>query len=185
MSGKYLPLIVDSPHVLQRMPRSLQSSDLALVASVQDLDELTIADISIVIDCLHNSIEVPRIKSALICSGSQPKANSISPSKQGSRFCGSHLARLFKARNRAKTVTEEHRIRIWMVQDHHVNGPASFRSMKLHCGDPAIRLQRKRISILFVSCTHCDRAPIASVARLYHPARTACGRGNFEGPLHG
>lgn len=185
MSGKNLPLIVDSPNVLHRMPRRLKSSELALSASVQNLYELTIADISIAIDCLHNSIEITRIVSALICSCSQPKANSIGPSKQGIRFCGSHLTRSFEARNRAETMPQEHRVRIWMVGDHHMNGPALSRSMKLHRGDSSIRLQRKRISILFVSCIHSDRAPIASVARLYHPAHTDCGRGNVEGSLHG
>lgn len=185
MSVKDLSLFVDSANVLQRMPCRLQSYDPALLASVQDLDELAIADISIVIDRLDNSIEVSGIKSALISTGSEQKANSINPAKQSIRFGDSRLARLFKARKWAKTMAEEHRIRIGIVGDHHMNGPAGFRSMKLHCGDSSTCLHYKRISILLVRCIHRDQAPIASVARLYHSARIPCARDNFEGSLHG
>ncbi|HDX0898647.1 TPA: hypothetical protein RNS99_000525 [Stenotrophomonas maltophilia] len=185
MSVKDLPIFVDSANVLQRMSRRLQRQVPSLGASVQDFDEPAITNVSVAVDRLYDSIEVPGIVSTLMCSGSQLEANSFSTAKQSLCLCEPSLARLLQARNRAEAMTEEDCPRIGVIGNHHMNGPASLPSMKLDSGDFSIRFQRKHIPTLLSGCIHSYRPPFASVARLYHPTQINCASGGLEGSSHG
>ncbi len=185
MSDKNLPVFVDSTNVLQRMSRRLQRRVPSLRASVQDFDELATSNASIAIDRLYHSVEVPRVTRTLICRGPQLEANSISTTKQSLRLGEPSLARLLQVRKRAEAMTEEDCPRIRLVGNHHMNGPASLRSMKLDSGDLSLRFHRKHIPILLYGCTHSYRPPFASVARLYHPTQLHYASGHFEGSSHG